>query len=85
MYTINLSILEKWIVSCSVFDSKNLPKSHTTNGDNETENSTENEDEERESYVLTLTQKPGKMDEDDSSIPEENINSSQCFEECSQV
>lgn len=62
-----------------------MPTSHATNGENETESATENEEEERESYVLTLSQKPEQIDEDDPSKAEENINSSQCFEECSQV
>ena len=50
----------------------------------ETEASDINNDE-QESYVLTLTQKLDKSHEDDSMSAKENIDSSQFFEQCSQV
>ena len=55
-----------------------------TASSNESEASDENVEEEQcESYVLTLTQKPGN--EDECIADENNINTSQCFEECSKV
>lgn len=70
---------------------QNLKKSETTktskpenlNANTDTETDAENEDE-RESYVLTLSQKPEAINEEEDT-GSENINSSQCFEECSQV
>ncbi|KAJ8664216.1 hypothetical protein QAD02_005253 [Eretmocerus hayati] len=44
-------------------------------------------EEEHESYVLTLTQKPQVNDDndDEGDVCEENMNTSQCFETCSQL
>ncbi|CAB0034499.1 unnamed protein product [Trichogramma brassicae] len=53
------------------------------------EESIENSEEERESYVLTMTQKAVNDEEDEdnekSNSSDEKINSSQCFEECSKL
>ena len=65
--------------------SKSSSKSNKSSSEVEPEASDDNNEDECESYVLTLSQKPEKMYEDDSSESEENVNSSQCFEECSQV
>ncbi|XP_031784580.1 DNA repair endonuclease XPF isoform X2 [Nasonia vitripennis] len=63
---------------------KTLSKPENLNANTDMETDAENEDE-RESYVLTLSQKPETNDEEDSNTRSENINSSQYFEECSQL
>jgi hypothetical protein len=53
--------------------------------DTETESVIDNDDEERESYVLTLSQNVENVEEDNSKINEDDISSCLNFEECSQV